>query len=109
MLPDQSPDAVQVPALVEDQVKVELPPLVTLVGLAPIETVGGLAAGALLASPLIVTIADVVVPRDTPEAPAMATAKVLPPANGFALLMGTTKDFGAVSRLPQLSEPCVAV
>src|SRR6266404_6372011 len=88
MLPDQSPDAVQVPALVEDQVKVEPPPL---------------------ASPLIVTIADVVVPRDTPEAPAMATAKVLLPANGFALLMGITKDFGAVSRLPQLSEPCVAV
>jgi len=102
---------VQVPALVEDQVKVALPPLDTLVGLALIETVGGLAAGALalLASPLIVTIADVVVPRDTPEAPAMATAKVLLPANGFALLMGITKDFGAVSRLPQLSEPCVAV
>ena len=97
--------------MVEDQVKVELPPLDTLVGLALIETVGGLAAGALapLASPLIVTIADVVVPRDTPEAPAMATAKVLLPANGFALLMGITKDFGAVSRLPQLSEPCVAV
>jgi len=111
MLPDQSPDAVQVPALVEDQVKVEPLPLDTLVGLALIETVGGLAAGALalLASPLIVTIADVVVPRDTPEAPAMATAKVVLPANGLALLMGITKDFGAVSRLPQLSEPCVAV
>ena len=39
-LPDHPPDAVQAVALVEDQVKVELPPLTTLVGLALNETVG---------------------------------------------------------------------
>ena len=43
MLPDQSPDAVQVAALLEDQAKVELPPLGTVEGLALIETVGGVA------------------------------------------------------------------
>ncbi len=107
-VPLHPPDAEHEVALVEDQVKVELPPLDTLVGLALIDTVGGLAGGALPASPLIVTIADVIEPRDTPEAPAMATAKVLLPANGVALLMGIAKDFGAVSCLPQLSEPLVA-
>jgi len=40
LLPDQPPEAVQVVALVEDQVNVELPPLATLVGLALKETVG---------------------------------------------------------------------
>ena len=39
--PDQPPEAVQAVALLEDQVRVELPPLVTLVGLALSETVGG--------------------------------------------------------------------
>jgi len=43
MLPDQSPDAVQVAALLADQAKVELPPLDTVFGLALIETVGGVA------------------------------------------------------------------
>jgi len=108
-VPFHAPDAAHEVALVADQVKVEAPPLGTLAGLALIETVGGLATGALPALPVIVTIADVVVPRDTPEAPAMATAKVLLPVNGAALLMGITKDFDAVSRLPQLSEPCVAL
>jgi hypothetical protein len=40
-VPDQPPEAVQAVALVEDQVRVELPPLVTLMGLALSETVGG--------------------------------------------------------------------
>jgi hypothetical protein len=39
--PDQPPDALQEVALVEDQVKVELPPEDTLAGLALKETVGG--------------------------------------------------------------------
>jgi hypothetical protein len=38
--PDQPPEAVQAVALLEDQVNVDEPPLATLVGLAPIETVG---------------------------------------------------------------------
>ena len=33
-LPDHAPEAVQAVALVEDQVKVELPPLATVLGLA---------------------------------------------------------------------------
>jgi hypothetical protein len=39
-LPDQPPEALQEVALVDDQFKVELPPLVTLAGLALSETVG---------------------------------------------------------------------
>ena len=39
-VPDQAPDAVQEVALVELQVRVELPPLPTLVGLAVKMTVG---------------------------------------------------------------------
>jgi hypothetical protein len=38
--PLQAPDAVQVVALVEDQVKLEVPPWLTLLGLAAIKTVG---------------------------------------------------------------------
>ncbi len=134
MLPDQSPDAVQVPALVEDQVKVELPPLVTLVGLALIETVGGVADTVTVAdwlalppapvqvkayvvlderAPVLYVPLTASVPLHAPDAEhevaLVEDQKVLLPANGFALLMGITKDFGAVSRLPQLSEPCVAV
>ena len=48
--PDQTPEAVQEVALVEDQLKFELPPLVTEVGLALKVTTG---AGALT-----VTVAD---------------------------------------------------
>jgi len=40
MLPDQPPDAAHAVALVEDQVKVELPPLATLVGPALSDTRG---------------------------------------------------------------------
>jgi len=40
-VPDQPPDAVQVAALVETQVKVDVPPVVTLVGLALNEMLGG--------------------------------------------------------------------
>ena len=38
-LPDHAPEAVQEVALVEDQAKVALPPLVTVLGLAPMVTV----------------------------------------------------------------------
>ena len=48
--PDHPPEAVQTVALVEDQVKVELPPLGTLLGLALSDTLGGAAD--------IVTVAD---------------------------------------------------
>jgi hypothetical protein len=39
--PVQPPEAVQAEALLDDQVNVDLPPLATLVGLALIETLGG--------------------------------------------------------------------
>jgi hypothetical protein len=44
LLPDQLPEAVQEVALLEDQLKVDAPPLTTLAGLAPSDTV---AAGAV--------------------------------------------------------------
>ncbi len=40
LLPDQAPEAVQEVALVLDHVRVELAPLATVLGLAPIVTVG---------------------------------------------------------------------
>lgn len=40
LAPDQAPDAVQDVALVADQLKVELPPLATVLGLAKKVTVG---------------------------------------------------------------------
>jgi hypothetical protein len=49
-LPDQLPDAVQEVALVDDQVRVELPPLATVLGLALSVTVG--------AGVVTVTVAD---------------------------------------------------
>jgi hypothetical protein len=97
-LPLHAPEAAHEVALLEDQVKLELPPLDTPVGLAMTDTMGALATGGLLAPPLIVTMAEVGEPRLAPEAPEMATAKVLVPENSVALLMGTTKVFGAVSR-----------
>jgi hypothetical protein len=39
LVPDQAPEAAHEVALVEDQVKVELLPLVTVLGLAPMLTV----------------------------------------------------------------------
>jgi hypothetical protein len=53
-LPDHAPEAVQAVAWVVDQVRLELPPLVTELGLAPSVTVG---AGA---GELTVTVADCV-------------------------------------------------
>jgi hypothetical protein len=41
-LPDQAPEAVHEVALLDDQLKVEPLPLATLVGLALIDTLGGL-------------------------------------------------------------------
>jgi hypothetical protein len=48
--PDHAPEAVQAVALLEDQVNVELPPLVTLLGLVLSDTLGGVAD--------VVTVAD---------------------------------------------------
>jgi hypothetical protein len=48
-LPLHPPEAVQLVALVEDQVSVELPPLETPVGLALSETLGGEAETVTLA------------------------------------------------------------
>ena len=44
-VPDQAPEAVQEVALVEDQVSIDDPPLVTAVGFAVIDTVGAVDAG----------------------------------------------------------------
>jgi hypothetical protein len=51
-VPDQSPEAVQLVALVEDQISVEAAPLVTDVGFAVSDTVGTCDA------PVTVTVAD---------------------------------------------------
>ena len=51
LLPDQPPEAVQAVALLETQLKVELPPLATVLGLALMLTVAPGAA-------LTVTVAD---------------------------------------------------
>ena len=58
-LPDQAPEAVHEVALVEDQLKVEPLPLVTLVGLALSETVGGVADTVTVADWLAVPPAPV--------------------------------------------------
>ncbi len=79
--PDQPSDAVQAVALVEDQVKVELPPLETLLGLALIVTDG---AGAET-----VTVAD---------------WAALPPAP-----VQVSENLVFVVRAPVLSEPLVAL
>jgi hypothetical protein len=50
LVPDQAPDAAQLLALVADQLKVELVPLVTLLGAAVSVTIG--------AGELTVTVAD---------------------------------------------------
>ena len=104
-VPLQAPEAVQEVAFVEVHVKVEPAPLVTLVGLALIDTVGLLAAPL----PLMVTMADLVEPNDAPSAPARAIATVLLPVNVAVLLMGITNDFGDASPLPQLRPPWVDV
>jgi hypothetical protein len=99
--PVQAPEAVQAVAFAADQITVALLPLVTLVGLALNETLGA----AVVEFPLMVTMAEAVVPKDAPSALAMATASFLVPLNGTALLIGITKDLGAASPLPQLSPP----
>jgi hypothetical protein len=48
-VPVQAPEAVHAVALVEDQVKVELPPLATLLGLALSETLGAVALTVMVA------------------------------------------------------------
>jgi hypothetical protein len=52
LAPDQSPEAEQEVALVEDQVSVEDPPLVTVVGFAVSETVGDAAETVTVADAL---------------------------------------------------------
>ncbi len=48
MLPDQAPEAVQLVELLEDQVRVLLPPLVTVVGEALSDSVGAPGPGVVL-------------------------------------------------------------
>jgi hypothetical protein len=55
LAPDQAPEAKQEVALVEDQVSVEDPPLVTVVGFAASDTVGAGGGGGV---PCTVTVAD---------------------------------------------------
>jgi hypothetical protein len=80
-VPDQPPEAVQAVAFVEDQVKVELPPLATLLGLALIVTDGAAAE--------TVTVADWL---------------ALPPAP-----VHVSVNWVFVVRLPVLCEPLVAL
>jgi len=59
LVPDQAPEAVQLVALVEDQVSVELDPLWIELGLAEIETVGaGVAAVTVTAAEALVLPPD---------------------------------------------------
>ena len=67
LVPDQPPEAVQEVALVEDQVRVEAPPLVTEVGFAVSETVG--TGGAAVT----VTVADALA---LPPAPVQVRVKL---------------------------------
>jgi hypothetical protein len=62
LVPDHAPDAVQVSALVDDQVSVEDPPLATEVGFAASDTVGAGGGGGV------------------PETATVAEALVIPPA-----------------------------
>lgn len=48
-VPAHAPEAVHAVALLEDQVKVELPPLATLLGLALSETLGAVAPTVMVA------------------------------------------------------------
>lgn len=59
LVPDQDPEAVHEVAFVEDQVRVELPPLATVLGLAANVTVG--------AGEFTVTVADWVALPPLPE------------------------------------------
>jgi hypothetical protein len=66
-LPDHPPDAVQDVASVVDQVNVELPPLVTLAGLALIEMLGGVGA-----TEVVVDCDGIELLTPPPEEPAQA-------------------------------------
>ena len=85
-VPDHAPLAVQEVAFVEDQVRVEVPPLVTVLGLAVSVTVGGGVAG------VTVTVADALA---DPPLPLQVRVKVLLAAVSVLLL--TDPD---VVRLP---------
>jgi hypothetical protein len=64
LAPDQAPEAEQEVALVEDQVSVEDPPLVTVVGFAASDTVGTGGGGGV---PCTVTVADALALPVDPE------------------------------------------
>ena len=70
--PAHAPEAVQVSALVDDHVSVELAPLAIVCGLAVIVTVGGVGGG----EALTVTVADCTA---LPPAPVQVSVKVLVP------------------------------
>ena len=70
LVPDQPPEAVQEVALVEDQVSVEAPPLVTEVGLAVSDTVGTGGGGG---GAVTMTVADV---PALPPAPVQVRVKL---------------------------------
>ncbi len=86
-LPDQPPEAAQAVALVEDQVKVEAPPLATLVGLALSDTLGGAAETVTVAdwdaeppAPLQVSVnVVVVVSAAVVKVPLLGSLPVQPP------------------------------
>src|SRR6202522_2145482 len=99
--PLHPPEAVQVEALVAVHDSEGLSPLSTAVGDAEIVT-AGFAVPAV--PPSIVTIAEVGLPGTAFSAPPSATANVLVPVNGFALLMGMLNVLAVASPLCHRSE-----
>lgn len=61
--PDHAPEAAHELALVDDQVSIDVPPLVTVVGLAPSDTVGTAGGG----DPTTTTVTDCVMAPPLPE------------------------------------------
>ena len=57
LVPNQFPDAVQLVASVDDQLKVMVPPRLTLAGLAVSVTIGATAAGAVLTVTVTLSLA----------------------------------------------------
>ena len=71
-------------------------------------TTGGGVTGVVDASPVTVTVAEAI-PIEAPVAPAMATARVLLPLKGVALLIGMAKLLEAPSPAFHVNFPLVAV
>ena len=77
LLPDQPPDAVQLVALVEDQLNVDAEPLLTVPGLALRLTVGVIGAEGGTDCPVTVTLEEDWLSPDVlahPDSPAISTA-----------------------------------